>query len=263
MPVLVALSFLFLAVLCTTTPCRVVAPCHIRLCARVCLLGSSVSRSGVSAHSQSGGSALRGLSLVWGVRAETRGSIAPTWGVSLGGCCLASMCAVGTIWQFSHPFGAAMIYTAYVEILYLNIFHTGGTMRYIYFTLTPTSRRSGVLYSFPVPCAWDSWFTLVFVLDLRNTWPPFCGDTRYNRWDLPGPYLSNRGSGAPVTGAAGGCVRTLCGVALFALVLCCPHCLRHTTGTMARTRVHAHTQNRSCPHGSCGAGSRAFWNMPA
>ena len=85
MPVLVALPFLFLAVLCATTPCRVVAPCHTRLCARVCLLCLSVSRSGVSAHSQSGGLALRGLSLVWGVRAETSGSIAPTWGVSLGG----------------------------------------------------------------------------------------------------------------------------------------------------------------------------------
>ena len=132
MPVLVALPFLFLAVLCATTPCRVVAPCHTRLCARVCLLCLSVSRSGVSAHSQSGGLALRGLSLVWGVRAETSGSIAPTWGVSLGGgggegCCLTSMCTVGTIWRFSRPFGAAMIYTAHVEILYLNIFYTGGT----------------------------------------------------------------------------------------------------------------------------------------
>ena len=143
----------------------------------------------------------------------------------------------------------------------LNIFYTGGTMRYIHFTLIPTSRRGGVFYRFSVPCAWDSWFTLVFVLDLHNAWPPFCGDMRYNRWVLPGPYLSNRDSGAPVTGAAGGCVRTLCGVALFVLVLCCPRCLRHTTETIARTRVHAHTQNRPCPHGSCGAGSRAFWNM--
>ena len=84
-----------------------------------------------------GGSALRGLSLVWGVRAETSGSIEPTWGVSLGSCCLASTCAMGTIWRFSRPFGAAMIYTVHVEILYLNIFYTGGTMRYIYFTLTP------------------------------------------------------------------------------------------------------------------------------
>ena len=201
---------------------------------------------------------------VWGVRAETSGSIAPTWGVSLGGCCLASTCAVGTIWRFCRPFGAAMIYTAHVEILYLNIFYTGGTMRYIYFTLTPTSRRGGFLYRFSQHCTWDSWFTVVLVLDLHNAWPPFCGDARYNRWDLhvPGPYLSNRGSGAPVTGAARGYVRTLCGVALFALVLCCPRCLRHTTETMARTRVHAHTQNQPCPHGSCGAGSRAFWNMP-
>ena len=63
-------------------------------------------------------------------------------------------------------------------------------------------------------------------------------------------------------GMPGVCVCTLCGVALFALVLCCPCCLRHQTETMARTRVHAHTQNQPCPHGSCGAGSRAFWNMP-
>ena len=84
-----------------------------------------------------GGSALGGLSLVWGVWAETSGSIAPTWGVSLGGCCLGSTCAVGTNWRFSRPFGTAMIYTAYVEILYLNIFYTGGTMRYIFFTPTP------------------------------------------------------------------------------------------------------------------------------
>ena len=137
MPVLVAISFLLLAVLCAPTPCRVIAPCHTWLCARVCLLGSSISRSGVppagsSAHSQSGGSALGGLLLVWGVQAETSGSIAPTWGVSLRGCCFASTCAVGTIWPFSHPFGAAMIYTAHVEILYLNIFYNSGTMRYIY-----------------------------------------------------------------------------------------------------------------------------------
>ena len=67
MPVLVALPVLFLAVLCAPAPCRVVAPCHTRLCARVCLLGSSVSRPGVppaggSAHSQS-----RGLGLGWTV----------------------------------------------------------------------------------------------------------------------------------------------------------------------------------------------------
>ena len=196
------------------------------------------------------------------MQAETSGIIAPAWGVSLGGCFLASTCAVGTIWRFSRPFGAAMIYTAHVKILYLNIFYTGGTMRYIYFTLTLTSRHGGVLYRFSVPCPWDSWFTLVFVLDLHNAWPPFCGDTRYNRWDLPDPYLSNRGSGAHVTGASGGCVRTLFGVALFALVLCCPRCLRHTTETMARNRTHAHTQNQPCPHGSCRVGSRAFWNMP-
>ena len=95
------------------------------------------------------GSALGGLSLVWGVRAETSGSIAPTWGVSLVDCCLASTCAVGTIWRFFHPFGAAMIYTTHVEILYLNIFYTGGTMRYIYFTLTPhISARWGPLSFF-------------------------------------------------------------------------------------------------------------------
>ena len=133
---------------------------------------------------------------------------------------------------------------------------------HIYFPLTPTSWRIGVFYHFSVPCAWDSWFTLVFVFDLHNTWPLFCGDTRYNRWDLPGPYLSNKGSGVPVTGVTEGCVHTLCGVALFALVLCCPCCLRHTTETMAGTRVHTHMQNRPCPQGSCGAGSRTFWNMP-
>ena len=128
-----------------------------------------------------GGSALGGLSLVWSVQAETSGSIAPTWGVSLGGCCLASTCTVGTIWRFSRPFGAAMIFTAHVKILYLNTFYTGSTMRYIYFTLTPTSQRGGVLYRFSVPCVWDSCFTLMFVLDLQKAWPPFCGDMRYNR----------------------------------------------------------------------------------
>ena len=54
-----------------------------------------------------GGSTLGRLSLVWGVQAETCGSIAPTWGVSLWGYCLASTCAVGTIWRFSRPFCAA------------------------------------------------------------------------------------------------------------------------------------------------------------
>ena len=184
-----------------------------------------------------GGSALRGLSLVWGVRAETSGSIEPTWGVSLGSCCLASTCAMGTIWRFSRPFGCSHdLHSTRRDFVLKHILQRWHDAIHILYP-NPTSRRGGVLYHFSVPCAWDSWFTLVFVLDLHNAWPPFCGDTCYNRWDLPGPYLSNRGSGAPVTGAAGGCVRTLCGVALFALVLCCPRCSWHTIETMAQNRV--------------------------
>ena len=75
------------------------------------------------------GSALGGLSLVWGIRAETNDSIAPTKGISLRNCCLASTRTINPIWRFSHPSSITTIYTTHVKILYLYIFYTHGTMR--------------------------------------------------------------------------------------------------------------------------------------